>query len=88
MIQARLSHSLAQFFYHRSHTKALLALSATFDHTPFLLKADMKRTSAWLPLSMRILVTSHLSMWMVMTIASMCGNEARLISLAENVMGM
>jgi hypothetical protein len=37
---------------------------------------------------MRILVTSHLSMWMVMTIASMCGNEARLISLAENVMGM
>jgi hypothetical protein len=33
-------------------------------------------------------VTSHLSMWMVMTMASMCGNEAGVMSWAENVMGM
>jgi hypothetical protein len=30
---------------------------------------------------------SHLSMWTVNTMASMYGNEARLVSLAENVMG-
>jgi hypothetical protein len=45
-------------------------------------------TGLWMPLSMRILVTSHLSMWMVMTIMSVCGKEAKLISLVENVVGM
>jgi hypothetical protein len=33
-------------------------------------------------------VTSHLSMWMVTTMASVCGNEARLMSWAKNVMGI
>jgi hypothetical protein len=33
-------------------------------------------------------VTSHLSMWTVTTIASVYGNEARLMSWAENMMGM
>jgi hypothetical protein len=31
---------------------------------------------------------SHLSMWMMMTMMSICGNEARLISWAKNVMGI
>jgi hypothetical protein len=31
---------------------------------------------------------SHLSMWTVMTISSVCGNEARLMSWAEKVLGM
>jgi hypothetical protein len=46
-----------------------------------------KRISAWLPLSMEILVTSHLSMWTVMTMASVWGNEARFTSWAEKVIG-
>jgi hypothetical protein len=37
---------------------------------------------------MRILVTSHQSMWTVMTMASMCGNEVRLMSWEEKVIGM
>jgi hypothetical protein len=51
-------------------------------------KAERKRISAWLPLSTRVLVTSHLSIWTVMTIASVCGNKARLMSWPEKVMGM
>jgi hypothetical protein len=35
---------------------------------------------------MRILVTSHLSIWTVIIMAHVCGNEARLRSWAENVM--
>jgi hypothetical protein len=31
---------------------------------------------------------SHVSMWMVMTLVSICKNEAKLMSLAENVMGI
>jgi hypothetical protein len=33
-------------------------------------------------------VTSHLSMWTVMTMALVCGNKARLMSVVENVMGI
>jgi hypothetical protein len=33
-------------------------------------------------------VTSYLSMWTVTTMSSVCGNEDRLMSWAENVMGM
>jgi hypothetical protein len=33
-------------------------------------------------------VTSHLSMCTVMTIASVCGKEARLMSSGEKVVGM
>jgi hypothetical protein len=33
-------------------------------------------------------VTSHLSIWMVTTIASVCGNEARFMSYDEKVIGM
>jgi hypothetical protein len=47
-----------------------------------------KRILAWLPLSMRILVTSHLSMWTVMTMASVWGNKARFMSWAEKVIDM
>jgi hypothetical protein len=49
---------------------------------------ERKSISAWLPLSMRILVTFYLSMWTVITMASVCGNEARLISWGENVIGI
>jgi hypothetical protein len=31
---------------------------------------------------------SYLSMWTVMTMASVCGNEARLMTWVDNVMGM
>jgi hypothetical protein len=31
---------------------------------------------------------SHLSMWTMMTMTSVCGNKARLISWAVNVMGI
>jgi hypothetical protein len=51
-------------------------------------KAKRKMILAWLLLSMRILVKSHLSMWTVMTIVSVCGNGARLMSWAEKVIGM
>jgi hypothetical protein len=50
-------------------------------------KALRKRISAWMPLSTRILVTSHLSTLTVSTIVSVCGNEARLTSWAVKVMG-
>jgi hypothetical protein len=33
-------------------------------------------------------VTSHLSMWTVTTMTSVCGNEDRMMYSAENVMGM
>jgi hypothetical protein len=33
-------------------------------------------------------VMSHLSMYTVMTIASVCGKEAKLMSSAENVIGL
>jgi hypothetical protein len=33
-------------------------------------------------------VTSHLSMWTVTTMVSVCGNKARLMSLTKNVMGI
>jgi hypothetical protein len=33
-------------------------------------------------------VTSHMSMWTVMTLASVCGNKGSLISWAVNVMGI
>jgi hypothetical protein len=33
-------------------------------------------------------VTSHLSMWTMTTMVSVCGNEARLMSWVMNVMGM
>jgi hypothetical protein len=39
-------------------------------------------------LSTRIFDTSHLSMWMVSTIASVWGNEVRLTSWTEKVIGM
>jgi hypothetical protein len=48
-----------------------------------LLKAEGKRISAWLPLSTRILVVSHLLIWMVMTMVSVCENKARLMSWAK-----
>jgi hypothetical protein len=51
-----------------------------FRSNLILSKVVRKRISAWLPLSMRILVTSHLSMWTVTTIASVCGDEVRLMS--------
>jgi hypothetical protein len=65
-----------------------LALSIAFSHSPFFLKAKRKRISAWLSLSTRILVASHLSIWMVTIMVLVCGNEAMLMSWAENVMGM
>jgi hypothetical protein len=36
---------------------------------------------------MRILVTSHLSMWTVTTMALVCGNGVRLMSWEEKVIG-
>jgi hypothetical protein len=33
-------------------------------------------------------VTSHLSMWTMMTMASVCGNEVRLTSWEEKVIGI
>jgi hypothetical protein len=59
-----------------------------FLSQPNFLKADGKSNSTWLPLSMRVLVASYLSMWPITTIASMCGNEARLTSWSVNVMGI
>jgi hypothetical protein len=53
-----------------------------------LSKVARKRISAWLPLSMRILVTSHLSMWTIMTMASVHRNDVRLMSWEEKVIGM
>jgi hypothetical protein len=55
---------------------------------PILLKVARKRISAWLPLSMRILVTTHLSIWTVTPMASVCGNEVRLTSWEEKVIGI
>jgi hypothetical protein len=52
-----------------------------------LSKVVRKRISAWLPLSMRILMTSHLSIWRVTTMASVWGNEARFTSWDEKVTG-
>jgi hypothetical protein len=37
---------------------------------------------------MRILVTSHLSMWTVTTMTSVCGNEDSLMSWVVNVIGI
>jgi hypothetical protein len=37
---------------------------------------------------MRILVTSHLLMWTVMTMSSIWGNKARFMSWAEKVIGI
>jgi hypothetical protein len=51
-----------------------------FQSKPILSKVARKRISAWLPLLMRILVTSNLSMWNVATMALVCGNEVRLMS--------
>jgi hypothetical protein len=59
-----------------------------FQSKPILSKVARKRISARLPLSMRILVTSHLSMWTVMTIASVCRNEVMLMSWEEKVIGI
>jgi hypothetical protein len=50
-----------------------------------LLKVARKRILAWLPLLMRILVMSHLSMWTVVTMALVCGNEVKLMSWEEMV---
>jgi hypothetical protein len=47
-----------------------------------------KRISACLTLSMRILVTSHLLMWSVMTMVSVWGNKARFTSSLEMVIGI
>jgi hypothetical protein len=47
-----------------------------------------KRISFWLLLSMRILVTSHLSMWTVVTMASVCGNEVKLTSWEKKIIGI
>jgi hypothetical protein len=55
----------------------------SFNHLlsyPIFSKFDKNKTLAWLPLSTRILVTSHLSMCIMTTIASVCGKEIRLIS--------
>jgi hypothetical protein len=53
-----------------------------------LLKVAKKMISAWLSLSMRTLVTSHLAMWIVITMSSVCGNEVRLMSWKEKVIGI
>jgi hypothetical protein len=37
---------------------------------------------------MRILVTTHLSIWTVTPMASVCGNEVRLTSWEEKVIGI
>jgi hypothetical protein len=37
---------------------------------------------------MRILVTSHLSMWTVVTMVSVCRNDVRLMSWEEKVIGI
>jgi hypothetical protein len=47
-----------------------------------------EKISAWLPLSMRILVTSHVSMQTMMSMASVWGNESSFISWEEKVIGM
>jgi hypothetical protein len=54
----------------------------------YFFKADRKRILVWLPLSMRILVMSHLSIWMLRTMALVCGNKARLMYWVVNVMGI
>jgi hypothetical protein len=59
-----------------------------FRSKPILLKVAKRRISAWLPLLVRILVTSHMSMWTVVAMASVCGNEVRLMSSEEMVIGM
>jgi hypothetical protein len=51
-------------------------------------KADKNRISAWLPLSISALVTSHLSICVVMTIASMCSNETNLMSVVVKIIGI
>jgi hypothetical protein len=59
-----------------------------FRSKPILSKVARKRISALLPLSMRILVMFHLSIWTVTTMASACGNEIRLTSWEEKVIGI
>jgi hypothetical protein len=56
-----------------------------FQLKPIFSKVVRKKILARLPLSMRILVTSHLSMWTVKTIASVWGNETRFTFWAEKV---
>jgi hypothetical protein len=41
--------------------------------------------SAWVPLSIRTLVTSHLSMCVLMTMSSVCGKDMSLISALVRV---
>jgi hypothetical protein len=47
-----------------------------------------KRISFWLLLAMRILVTSHLSMWTVVIMALVCGNEVKLTSWEKKIIGI
>jgi hypothetical protein len=61
---------------------------SNFRSKPILLKATRKRISALLPLSIRTLVMSNLSMWTVMTMASVGENKAKLTSWEEKVLGM
>jgi hypothetical protein len=53
-----------------------------------LSKVVRKSILAWLPLSMRMFVTSHLSMWTVPTMVPVCGNEVWLMSWEEKVIGI
>jgi hypothetical protein len=52
---------------------------------PISSKVDRNNISAWLPLSTKTLITFHLSMCVVITIASMCGNDMSLISASVKV---
>jgi hypothetical protein len=69
-------------------TKAVEGLRRLYELlsiVAYFLKVDKKRISAWLSLSMRILIMSHLSMWTVMTMASVYGNKASLMSWIVHV---
>jgi SNF family Na+-dependent transporter len=67
--------------------RGLDASFSCFLSKPICSKVERNRILAWLPLSTSTLVTSHLSMCTIITIASVCGKDKSLISSSLKVIG-
>jgi hypothetical protein len=59
-----------------------------FLSNPIWLKAKRNKISRWLPLLIRTLVMSHLSMRVVMTMTYVCRKDMSLMSASVKVRGM
>jgi hypothetical protein len=81
LMTSKVIYSVRAFLGMSKDTGSVMVLTGSILFPP-------KRILAWLSLSMRILVMSHLSMWTVVTMASICGSELRLMSWEEKVIGM